>query len=397
MPKSKLKAKQYGVRVNGILVRKSFYSANEARRWQRTQKEIQDQIRSGAKRYLEPTLLTVAVADFLRARKGMMSFGHQETWLGKYVLPRPAFQGKYLHEITRGEWKKVFGPAGELVVVHGLAPATHNRIRATVHKLYEFARREYEPPRATENPIHDISPLDETRKRPTILEDQTQIRAYIDAAFKDPLLPCWGPYVMTKLNTGLRQQNLIPLRWKDLQGDVLTIREKYVRTKTHHGFLPGSKSDAEERVVGVNTLLKAALEAWRKQTPFNQDEDFIFTVPPTTADSGAYVRREAGTHVSQRQIWDANKRTLEAAKLKYLSEHKLRHSYATHYLESGGNLSDLQRQLFHSTVTTTEIYTHDLKSNLVKRAQAFQVGAPPASRKARAAKSVTPRKDDDET
>jgi integrase len=364
------------VRVNGILKRKSFASAAEARRWQRSQKELQDQIRSGAKRHLEPTLLTVHAADFLRSRKGQTSFGHQETWMGKYILARPEVQAKFLHELTKVDWKVVFGPTGELIVKHGLSPATHNRVRSMVHTMYEHARREYEPPRAIDNPIHDIDPLEEPKKKRQILETKEQIRDYIKAAYKDPVLPCWGPYVMTKLNTGLRQQNLIALRWKDWSGDTLLAREKYVRSKTVKGFRPGSKSDADERLVPVNPLLKDALEKWKKATPHAGPEDFIFATPDAPARRGGHRQRKVGSHVTDKQIWGANKRTCTAAGLPYLSEHKLRHSYASHFLAAGGSMRDLQQNLFHSTITTTEIYSHDVQASLAKRGAVLQIPAP---------------------
>jgi len=383
MPKSRLRLKRYGVRVNGVLIRKRFLSAAEARRWQRSQKELQDQIRSGAKRHLDPTLLAIHAADFLRSRKGQTSFGHQETWMGKYILARKEFQDKLLHELTKSDWKKIFGEGGELVVIHGLSPATHNRVRSMVHTMYEHARREFEPPRAIDNPIHDIPALPEPRKAPQILETKEQIQAYLAAAYKDPILPCWGPYTLTKLNTGLRQQNLIALRWKDWdpEGSRLFAREKFVRSKTVKGFRPGSKSDADERVVPVNGLLKAALEAWRAATAYPAPEDFIFACPDRAVKRFGRRQKDPGTHITDKQIWAANKRTCEAAGLKYLSEHKLRHSYATQYLAAGGNLHDLQKNLFHSTVTTTEIYTHDLKAQLARRADVLQIGAPEPKKK----------------
>lgn len=293
----------------------------------------------------------------------MTSFWHQETWMAKYILSRPHFQGKLLHEITRAEWKEVFGPHGTLVKEHGLSSATHNRVRAMAHKMYEDARREFEPPRATENPIHDIGPLEETKKAPQILADQAQIRAYIEAAYKDPHFACWGIYVAIKLNTGLRQQNIMPLRWKDwMESDsTLQIREKFVRTKGFFGFQKGTKADGDERMVGVNKTLKEALEGWRRATQHPEPEDFI-------------VAREDGKYLIPHQIWEANFRTCAAAKIPYLSEHKLRHSYATHYLAAGGNIHDLKQNLFHASVTTTEIYSHALKSELGRRAEVFQAG-----------------------
>lgn len=362
MPKSRVRLKQYGVRVNGVRIRKCFATAAEARRWQRTQKDLQDQIRSGAKRHIDPVFLDVQAQAFLDSRKGMESHGHQVTWMDKYITGHSKMQKRLLHEITRGDWKQIFGPQGDLVKVYKLAPATHNRIRAMVHKLYEDARREYEPPRAGENPIHDIKPLKEPKGSPQILATLDEIRRFIESAYQDKQAPEWGIFTFIKLNTGLRQQNIIPLRWKDWtrEGTRLEIREKYVRTKAFTGFKAGNKSDAALRKVGVNDALREALTHWRETSRFAGPEDFI------VADQGD------GAHITQMRIWRANKRTIERAGLPYMSEHKLRHSYASHYLASGGNMHDLKENLFHSTITTTEIYSHALETELARRAAAFQ-------------------------
>jgi len=66
------------------------------------------------------------------------------------------------------------------------------------------------------------------------------------------------------------------------------------------------------------------------------------------------------------------KQGIEKAKItKPVNLHWLRHSYATHLLENGTDLTYIQEILGHSRSTTTEIYTHVSNHNIQKITSPF--------------------------
>jgi integrase/recombinase XerD len=136
---------------------------------------------------------------------------------------------------------------------------------------------------------------------------------------------------------GLRRSELLNLTLKDILSDrnLLFIRQS-----------KGKK----DRVVPISIKLIEMLR------------DYYKAFKPKT---WLFEGQEVGEKYSERSIQLVLNQAVEKAKIvKPVSLHWLRHSYATHLLESGTDLRYIQELLGHSSSRTTEIYTHVSTRNL---------------------------------
>lgn len=136
--------------------------------------------------------------------------------------------------------------------------------------------------------------------------------------------------------SGLRISELINLRVEDIHSENLML------------FLKGAKGDKDRYTIMSNHLLEMLRKYYRIYKP----KYWLF--------EGQY-----GGQYSQESIRKVLKRAVEKTKIKkHVSPHILRHSFATHLLESGTDLRYIQVLLGHNSSKTTEIYTHVSKLDL---------------------------------
>jgi integrase/recombinase XerC len=149
--------------------------------------------------------------------------------------------------------------------------------------------------------------------------------------------------------------------WIDLEGGEAHVLGK------------GSK----RRTVPVGSKAIAALQRWlavRGQTVQAGGEGEVQTA--------LFVGRH-GTRLTAQSIWQRLKRrSLLAGLATPVHPHMLRHSFASHVLQSSGDLRAVQELLGHANITTTQVYTRLDFQHLAKAYDA----AHPRAHKARAIK-----------
>lgn len=106
----------------------------------------------------------------------------------------------------------------------------------------------------------------------------------------------------------------------------------------------------KERIVPLGSYAKAAIEA------------YIVRSRPVLAQRGqgspALFLNSRGRALSRQSAWEIIQRAADRAGIdEDVSPHTLRHSFATHLLEGGASIRDVQELLGHASVQTTQIYT----------------------------------------
>jgi integrase/recombinase XerD len=151
--------------------------------------------------------------------------------------------------------------------------------------------------------------------------------------------------LMTMYATGLRVSEALHLKLADIDSGRMVIRVR-------HG------KGGKDRLVMLSPVL---LEELRRYWRFYRPGFWLFP------------GHDPSTPLHITAIQKACKRARQSAGiLKPVSCHTLRHSFATHLLESGADLRLIQTLLGHGSVRTTQIYTHVATPRLVATASPLE-------------------------
>ena len=119
-------------------------------------------------------------------------------------------------------------------------------------------------------------------------------------------------------------------------------------------FLRVLGKGSKTRLVPVGRFAKSAIDKWIKERK-----------KISTIDGALFVNLRGG-RISTRSIQERIKTLALMQGLPPVNPHMLRHSFATHLLESSGDLRSIQELLGHSSLSTTQIYTRLDYQHLIK-------------------------------
>lgn len=212
----------------------------------------------------------------------------------------------------------------------GLKGKSLQRLLSSIRGFFRWALRER---LCEQNPAAAVRAPKSPRHLPQTLDVET-IARLLDIRDDSPLAVRDKAIMELFYSSGLRLSELAGLEWNqlDLGSGVVTVTGK------------GNRS----RIVPVGRKAIEALKAWRKQhariAGIEQNRVFV---------------SQHGKPISVRNIQARIRHwAIRQGLPRHVHPHLLRHSFASHVLESSGDLRAVQELLGHADISTTQIYTH---------------------------------------
>jgi integrase len=151
--------------------------------------------------------------------------------------------------------------------------------------------------------------------------------------------------VLLDFGTGLRRGELSGAKWEDIDFDEKKFTPRRSIVKQHVGPV---KTEKSKTPIPLDDDLIEELLAWRRETPYAEDSDYIFASPKMKGKQPYWMSRIMQYHI---------KPVATEAGIEIKGWHTLRHSYTTLLRQNNGDPKVVQGLLRHHSIKVTmDIY-----------------------------------------
>ncbi len=205
-----------------------------------------------------------------------------------------------------------------------VAPSTVNRELQCARSLFNLAKRWKKF--FGDNPVSvaKLIPVNNQKERILTMKEEERL-----LGLSNPYLK---PILITALNTGMRKNEILTLRWTNIDLDTKIMTLEHTNTKTKR-----------TRRIPINSVLRKLLLEQRLKSGGNE---YIFLSPT----GNPYKRHDS--------IKGSYERLCKKAGISGLRFHDLRHTAATRMIEAGASIVAVSKILGHSDIKMTMRYTH---------------------------------------
>lgn len=283
------------------------------------------------------------IASFLDYMKDELAYSHHtvtsykvdlEAWCEFIAPDNPEFNPA---DVTTNDIRAWVAAMGR----QGMAPATIKRKLSSVRALYRYLIKRHG---AAANPAANVKVNRRRKSLPKFIDSAEMAnvldRMDSDAVVSDDFNTVRDDLIINMLyQTGMRASELVALTDGRVNLERCELKILGKRNK--------------ERVVPFGPGLAALIE------------HYLSLRSITRADDNAFFTTDDGTPMNYGKLYNIVRKALDGSvSSTKRSPHVLRHSFATHMLNGGADLTSVRKLLGHVSLATTQIYTHVSVSEL---------------------------------
>jgi integrase len=215
------------------------------------------------------------------------------------------------------------------LINRGLKPASVNKNISILKAMFS---------KAVDWNMVEEETLKRVRKVKLLPENNKRLRFLSKAECQELVNACGShlkPIVITALNTGMRKSEILNLTWEQVD--------------LKHGFILLDRTkNGERREIPINNTLRGTLQGVTRRL----DVPYVFFDPKTGK--------------SYREVKKSFKTALRKAKITDFKFHDLRHTFASHLVMAGVDITTVKELLGHKSLTMTLRYAHLAPSHKVR-------------------------------